>query len=369
MTRGFSLIELMIAMLLAGIVASGMLMVARGQIVASELNDQVTRAQQNGRAGLGFAEAHFRRSCGGISLGRVGINVPGAPQQIVDCVRVWDGATPSGGTFIDGTPAALPDAVELIYGAPPVTVAVGPTPPDLAALSVNVADLTGFAIGDLVLLGDLRQALLVRISSISAEETAPQGRLVFAAPAAPLKLPDNSGNATDPILSLQPGATVMKAQSISFYVESASGPFHGLLMYDPDGVAGASHDDAQPLVEGVEDFQIALGADRDGDGVITESAPGSGTDEWIGNTIGELPLATTPWNRPIPAADPQLREIRVSLVVHTNNTYPGLSPVLGTGGEIALEDRTTYPSFPQGGGPRYRVMRIRIAPRVWNLTN
>ena len=49
--RGMTLIEIMIAMLLAGIVSAFILMITRSQLIAYEQNDQVARMQQNERAG------------------------------------------------------------------------------------------------------------------------------------------------------------------------------------------------------------------------------------------------------------------------------------------------------------------------------
>jgi len=47
-----TLVEIMIAMLLAGIVSAFILMITRSQLIAYEQTDQVARMQQNERAAL-----------------------------------------------------------------------------------------------------------------------------------------------------------------------------------------------------------------------------------------------------------------------------------------------------------------------------
>jgi hypothetical protein len=137
-------------------------------------------------------------------------------------------------------------------------------------------------------------------------------------------------------------------------------------MVDPDGVASPNHLDftrVMPAAEGVVDFQVAVGNDGNGDGVISETSASPGSDEWIGNGAGEI-IPAPPWNAGSLATPPQLRQLRLSLLFQTANSYGGVAAPLPT-----FEDRpaSSYPSVAAAGAPRYRAMRITVSPRAWNL--
>ncbi len=346
-TRGFSLVELLVAMALAGILSTFLLAMTRSQLIAYEMNDQITRAQQNGRAGVEFLEQSLRRACGGISAGRVTLNGPDAPVAATACVRVWDGAKQKDGSFEIDDPATKADAVEILYGTTPLTAAT--TALNTATPSVTVADTTGFAVGDFVLVTNFLQGAAFKISSVAAG--AP-GTLTFASPSGALLLPSAIGTLSAFVPAA--GDSVMRLRSIAIYRET-TGVYADMLMLDPDGMLGANHNDAEPLVDGVEDLQLAIGVDANGDGLIN-TAP----DEWAGNNNGELhPLPALPWNQ---LGASQVRQVRATLLVRTMNRYPGVTVV-----EVS-ENRTAYPAST-GGNHRYRALRLTVAPRGLNLLN
>jgi Type IV Pilus-assembly protein W len=73
---------------------------------------------------------------------------------------------------------------------------------------------------------------------------------------------------------------VLRVQRARFSVDLANMP---LLMMDPDGPALGSRD-PEPVAEGVEDLQIALGVDLDGNGGIDlENGAAGNDDEWVFN--------------------------------------------------------------------------------------
>src|SRR5262249_9179055 len=73
--RGFTLIELMVSMALAGLTSVFLLMITRAQLTAYHMNESYADAQLNARAGIDFLENTLRRACGGIAWGRVSVNV------------------------------------------------------------------------------------------------------------------------------------------------------------------------------------------------------------------------------------------------------------------------------------------------------
>jgi hypothetical protein len=204
----------------------------------------------------------------------------------------------------------------------------------------------------------MQSGVLLRIATGGVSPTGTggpptAGTLTFAASVPSGEVPS--------ILNLSsPSLYVMKAYSYALYVQT-SGVYANMLMLDPDGMIGSAHTDAQPLADGVIDLQAAVGIDGNADGIITEVAGGA-SDEWYGNASGET-VALPPWNR-AGTSDPQPRQLRLTIVVQTLNSYPGVAPTIGP-----FEDRATYPSTLTGGGPRYRSERVVIAPRIWNLLN
>jgi hypothetical protein len=352
-----TLIEVMVATALAGILSGSLLMMVRSQLIAYETNDQVNRAQQNARVATDLLESMARRACGGLAAGWVGLNV-GTP-SVQPCLRVWDGVAAvvqSAPSFSSGSNASgAADAVEIIFATSPFSKLtavpnLGATPPTAA-----LADVSGFAPNDLVLIGDMQTGVLLKVASGGVPAGGPPtaGTLTFVPPGGTLAVPSN------PALNL--GSTslyAMKARSYALYVET-QGFNANMLMLDPDGMIGTDHTDAQPLADGVIDLQVAVGIDSNSDGIITDNNP----DEWYGNVVGET-VPQPSWNRS-GSSDPQLRQLRLTLVAQTLNKYPGVAPTLGP-----FEDRTTYPATTStNGGPRYRSERVVVAPRVWNLLN
>jgi hypothetical protein len=345
-TAGITLVELLIGLALAGLLTSFLFSVVRAQLIAHELNDQLGRTQMGARNGADFIEAWLRRACSGATLDSVAVNLPGRSQEVLSCLRVTDGAVTSGGSFGAGAADALPDAVEIIAGGTPMTVAMA-APALGERPEVLVADVGGFAVGDLVLLSDYQRAALFRISNI-VPSVSPGGTLQLGGLSGPVLSPDG--------LTLGVGSAVLRASAASFYIDG-SDPAMPVLMLDPDGPLGADHQDAQPLLDGALDLQLAVALDRDGDGAFPESS--AGADEWWGNQAGELPLPLPPWNR-TESADPQPRLIRATLLVRTASDYPGSAPTPG-----AVEDRAIYPTWPSAA-PRLRALRVVVAPRAWN---
>lgn len=379
--RGFSLVELMVALGLSTIVASGVLMLTRSQLTAYELNDSVVRAQQNARAGLEFVETQLRRACGGISQGAVTVNLPGVAPYQTSCVRYFNAATPSAGSFTSSTGTGG-DAIEVLYATPNanasyanVNAIVGwaTTTP-----SVVVSDMSGFAVGDTVVVTNFRYAEVFQIATINGG-VAPAtgvGSIVFASLTAPPLAPAG-GPPTTTLYTPAAGDSMLKASSIALYYVAGTGLQTGQLVLDPDGMLGTSHTDAQPLVDGVADFQLAFGLDwqaaapangTQNNGLITENpAAGraAGDDEWVGNASGEtLPLVPVGgWNQ-TPATAPMLLQIRSTIVVRTMNSYSNAVPPVGPyENGAALATATS-----SGRYPRYRTMRSIVAPRAWNLS-
>jgi prepilin-type N-terminal cleavage/methylation domain-containing protein len=381
-TRGFTLMEILIAMALTTIVTASVLAIVRTQLTAFEMQDQIVRTQQNTRAGMDFVETMVRRACGGINSGYVQVftstvqSVSGLP-----CLRHFDGAVASNSTFTP-TKADNPDALEVVYASGAITAVTNGTALTTTTPSVNVMDICSFAVNDFVILTDKSYAnpALFKISTISAgtcPSSAPvPGTLSFGtvnpAPALTATITGcvDDGKAKGSCTTTS-GTPVLKAYTYSILVANSSlmsgtnAAYDKMLMVDPAGITSTSHLDygvsVQPAVEGVVDFQVAVGSDNSGTGAGT-------TMDWIGDSWGETlapPTVAAPWNSS-DLTKVQYRQVRLSLLLQTVNLYPG-SPAAIT----PFEDRpaSSYPQFTPGqNSQRYRAMRIIVAPRAWNLS-
>jgi len=379
--RGFTLMEILVAMALTTIVTASVLAIVRTQLMTFEMNDQVVRMQQNERAAMDFVEMTIRRACSGVNQGAVGVNVSGVTPKIVPCFKIYDGAT-VGGTSISTGTLSLPDAIEVVFGTGTMTVLTGLAQDLTKTPTINVKDTSNFSVNDYVLVGDMNNANLYKVASKTALT------LTFDAQATAATTPTQLvSSGTSPITGMVAGTYVFKAATYTFFVvpptTNGSGNltlYSNTLMVDPNGVASLNHLDytsttstpptVQPAVEGIIDFQAAIGEDTDQDGKINDTNPAA-TDEWLGNAASELstwPASldpnTNPWNQATLATMPQLRQVRIGLIVQTMNKYAG-----GSAANLpTFEDRTTLPSTSANGNPRYRPIRMVVAPRAWNLS-
>jgi prepilin-type N-terminal cleavage/methylation domain-containing protein len=372
--RGFTLMEILIAMALTTIVTASVLSIVRTQLMAFEQNDQVVRTQQNARAGLDFVESIVRRACGGISQGWLWVYTPTmqATSTPMACLRYFDGPTSINASSFTGTNANLPDALEVVYATGTMTAISAANGAAGASLTttapfVDVLDTCNFNVGDYAILTDKDYAnpALFYISAVSGTGNCPRaGRLSFGT------VSPAPTTAYLPVVSAYTGAAsgtpVLKAATYSFYVAPSTVATYGsMLMIDSNGIASTGHTSygttyVQPAVEGVVDFQVAVGVDNNPtDGAITENTGSKSTDEWYGNSSSDAALPTptsaAPWTT--------LKQVRLSLMVQSMNSYPGAGTTLSQG----FEDRplSSYPSVTPT--PRYRAASIVVAPRAWNL--
>ncbi len=112
------------------------------------------------------------------------------------------------------------------------------------------------------------------------------------------------------------------------------------------------------VADNVLDLQVSLGVDQNGDGVIQETNPPSKTDEWLGNSVGDV---LTPFNGA--ALQSPLREVRISTLVKTANRDPTYqSPVIAN-----IEDHvyavTDFANTKAGRAYRNRLLQTVIGLR------
>lgn len=189
------------------------------------------------------------------------------------------------------------------------------------ATTMAVADGRHFRAGDRLLISDLRRAHLVTLRDVRRHDGAWQ-----------LELSRDVVCVQDArVAPYEPGGFVFKANAGRVYVRD------GQLMFDADGEGG---DAPIVLAGGVEDFQVALGIDRDRDGLLVETRTAG--DEWLFNHAADQP----------PDHTETPRAVRLTIVAR--------SATRGMTEAIQIEDHL-LPAAPAKS--RRRVVSLTVAMR------
>jgi hypothetical protein len=157
-----------------------------------------------------------------------------------------------------------PDKLTVIHG---ITGALTSTRAAVTSATTTFAitDGTGLSAGDLVIVTNGDVGRVFPVTAITANTiTTHQG----ACPGMPMP-------------SLASGSLVIRARISTLYIEDSSDGTP-MLMLDPDGDGDRV---AQPVAEGIEDLQIAIGVDTDDDGALLDNDDTA--DEWFYNAEGD----------------------------------------------------------------------------------
>ena len=321
--RGFTLVEMMIALLLFSFAMAGVLSVA------------VTMAS-------GF---HEQRQAIAIET-----SVRGPMDYLSDAVRLASPSVPSGLIQDSVAPCNI--------GAIVVTDSVtGPDKLDVTyATGTSIASITGVGgwtagnsfeilndsvpsqasqifIGDTLLVSNFAQGTLVHVTGIGVAGAVATITFTLA------------GCVTFPAGGYPVGSLVIRVLRAQFSVGLVD--LIPTLMMDPDGPDGPLG--PEPLAEGIEDMQIALGVDLSGNDEIEDPA------EWLYSKL-------TPGPNPVGVQTP-IRAVRITLVSRTSDVLvAGTTAGVGVVSALpAAEDR------PAGPLDAYRRRVLTSTVEVRNL--
>ena len=305
---GFTLIELMISLVMFSLTIAGVLSVAVTITAGNREQRQSMNAESSVRVAIDFLADALRQASPGVPGGALLTDASG-----VNCTT---------GSIVVTNSTAAPDRLDMIYASGAV-VTSSRSVLQATSTSINVSNVSQFAAGDHVVVADGTQGVMYRINTISGTT------LNFAAICTGLTW------TTDyPV-----GSLVIRAQHAELFIQNVDGI--PTLMFDPDGPQGS--DVAEPLAEGVEDLQVAVGIETGVDGSILDN--GSATDEWFYNASGDV----------LPAAG-SVRAVRVTLIARASTQVTGgVTPYK----RPAAEDRPIGTS----DGYRRRVLRSTIEIR------
>jgi prepilin-type N-terminal cleavage/methylation domain-containing protein len=270
---GFTLIELLIALALFTFAIAGALAVAVSMTQGFREQRQVLAAETAVRGPMDMLADALRNASPAVASGNI--------QDVQTC-------TTGVLSVVDSTTG--PDRVDVVYAAGAVVTSLRSTYDSSSNTSVVVTDASQLTAGDTVLITDTNQGHLVVVSAVAGTT------LTLVAPACSPTLPSGG---------YPPGSLVIRAMRARFYVDVAGSVTDGVpaLMIDPDADGPLP---AEPLAEGIEDMQIALGVDVDGNGAIS-------TGEWE-------------YSSGIGALSGSIRAARITLVARAAHELVGGTP-------------------------------------------
>jgi hypothetical protein len=205
---------------------------------------------------------------------------------------------------------------------------------DSSTTSFKILDKTGLAAGDSLVLTDGDVGRLVEVVTITPNGGEFDIGIVAPGTACP----------AIPMPSLSAGTLAVRSRVARFYVANLGGaPF---LMMDPDG---SGPDAAEPLAEGIEDFQIAIGVDLDDDGEVEEVGAAADDDEWFYNVVGD--------SAPPAITGGRWRSARITVVARE----------LTTDGTTAMSSRPAAEDRAGGAADEYRRRALASQIEIRNL--
>ena len=308
---GFTLVELMVALTIFSFAIAGVLSVAVSMTQGFRDQRAAVDAEAAAREPLDFLTDALRQAS------------PGAPTA-----NIFDLATCSTSalTVTNNFSGAGWDQLDLIFASGAVVTSTravwADQPADLASVVVN--DASQLSVGDYVVISNLNQGHLVHITAISGTT------LTF-----PI-----TGCSTPayPTGGYPSGSLVIRALHAQFSIGTVNGV--PTLQMTSGGVT-------EPLAQGIEDLQLALGVDpgNSATDALTEVGAAANDDDWVGNVAGDTALAGT------------LRAVRVTLVARTATGYMGYAVPFN---RPAAEDHAAATTFDTY---RRRVLRAIVDVR------
>lgn len=277
--RGFTLVELMVSLVVFSFVVVGVLAVAVS--MTNGYRDQRESTSNEGlvRIPMDFLGDVLRQAS------------PAVPTYAIYNAASGTCALPDAGLKVTNT---NPDTLEVTYASGGVVTETSGSTTFSSGTSVSIVNTAGFAHNDWVVISNLSQGHLFQINTIAGNT------LNFYANVC------SSLGAGYP-----PGSTVVRAQHAVFSVGAIPGETGG-----PTALLMTTNGTTEPVADNIEDMQIAVAIDANGDGLISSIGSAGDDDEWVFNATGDS--APTSW-----PPTGTIRALRISLVARSLATDVG----------------------------------------------
>lgn len=282
-SRGFSLVELMVAMTLSLILLAGVLSVTYSSKVTYYENERVARLQENGRTAIDLMLRDMR--AGGFH--GCARTVPFTNTLNASNTLLWDFGAPVEGFESTGTGTWSP-ALDALITSPrdgsdviairtaragrPVFTTNAPMASTNSSITVDRNSSADKLLpGDTVLISDCSAATVFAVSDFTgAGSTATVGHGTGGA---------GPGNATDDLGSFfQTGAQVVPVDTIIYYIRDSGTDRNGVHNPALWRIVGAGG--PEELIEGIEALQIQYGVDTDGDLLVNTYVTADAVTNW-----------------------------------------------------------------------------------------
>lgn len=334
--RGFSLVELMIAMTIGFIVLAGIGYLYLESRQAFRGMDNLSRMQESARYALEIMSRDIRmagyRGCASSSVTPVNtLNNPtsyaydfATPINGFDATAgAWSPALPTGTGGLSGSSILVgTDAITLrgsFGGGTTVTDQPGNSSADLKVTTPN--DL---AIDDIVMVTDCNAASVFQITNMNVSG-AGQNVVHNTGGASP-------GNATKDLGHRYANGEIVKMQSKSYFIRTGASGRPALWQFDNYKPAGGSN--PAEIAEGIENMQIQYGIDANSDGVVESYVAGNAVALWnqvaavrisllVAGNDDNVASSTQTYNyngTPVTATDQRLRQVFTTTVSVRNKT-------------------------------------------------
>jgi prepilin-type N-terminal cleavage/methylation domain-containing protein len=260
--RGFTLVELMVAMTLVTLLIGVAFQIGVVVINGFREHREAVAVQRAARAAIDLMADSVRNAA---------VAVPTA--VITDTV----GCNDFDGLDVRDNDDA-PDELLLVTGGSGVITSLR-AQFNQSSSTMTLLDGSGIVAGDLLVVSDFQKGHVVKVATVTDNGDTWQVDVAAAACAVPT-------------FEYNPGAIVLRAHVARFFVADVDDV--PTLQLDPDGEGGPLP--PEPLAEGIEDLQVAVGIDTNGDGLVQDQ--GTDEDEWHYNVALDSPpeaITTRRW--------------------------------------------------------------------------
>lgn len=301
--RGFTVVELMVAMTISLILLAGVLAVVYSSKVAYRQNERVARLQENGRAAVELMLQDMR--AGGFH--GCTRTVPFTNTLTTSADLLWNFAAPvqgyewaSAGTWspaLDSSIDSPRDGSDIVAvrtvrpGRPLMTTnAVMSSATANITVAKNTADT--LANGTPVMISDCSAAAVFAVSTFT--DAGATATLIHTSGGAVTGVGPGNDSA-DVGVQFKTGAQVVPVDTVVYYIRDSATVRDGVTNPSLWRIIGAGA--PQELIEGIEAMQILYGEDTDGDRLVNSYVSADAVTNWtnvISVTFGMLIRSVEP---------------------------------------------------------------------------
>ncbi len=332
--KGLSLVELMIALTLSLILVAGVIQLFVSSKATFNVNEAVSRIQENGRFALQFLQRDLRQAgykgcyTGDLATADNILNNAAAfSWDVSQAVNGYDNVT--GGSVGSGAITGIVAGTDVVIVRGMDTDGIRLVPPysDSAQLFTDPS-ATYFKDGDILMVTDCVQASIFQASNVQAAG----GKMNVVHSNSGAFTP---GNSQPHLNNSYQDATVARLYTAAYYIRNNAYGIPSLYRSSLKSSGGnTAYLDAEELVEGVDTMQVLYGEDTTGDGIVNQYKKASAVTDWsrvltlrigllvrsAGTVPGDKPSSYTVLDQTITPNDDRLRRLFSTTIALRNKT-------------------------------------------------